>query len=152
MHRAQSCTISTIALPPDARTNSQINNDLSSIGFVSKCIMACATCTICTTPRLHTNVRPRSSLRHNKTMVKSVEGICRNGRVELIEPLAEAEGAHVVVTWFAPAIPVVKQELRLEQPAHAAPRHRLAVMAQEWHHSDAEEYDEVNSFDAECAD
>jgi hypothetical protein len=36
-------------------------------------------------------------------MVKSVEGIYRNGRVELVEPLAEAEGSRVIVTWVHPA-------------------------------------------------
>jgi hypothetical protein len=31
-------------------------------------------------------------------MVKSVEGVYRNGKVELVEPLAE--GSTVIVTWF----------------------------------------------------
>ena len=31
-------------------------------------------------------------------MVKSVEGIYRNGKVELVEPMAEAEGSRVIVT------------------------------------------------------
>ena len=39
-------------------------------------------------------------------MVKSVEGIYRNGRVELMEHLAEAEGSRVIVTWVNPAKPV----------------------------------------------
>jgi hypothetical protein len=32
-------------------------------------------------------------------MVKSVEGIYRNGKVELVDPLPEAEGSRVIVTW-----------------------------------------------------
>jgi hypothetical protein len=43
-------------------------------------------------------------------MVKSVEGIYRNGKVELMEPLAEAEGSHVIVTWVHPAEPVNLRE------------------------------------------
>jgi hypothetical protein len=35
------------------------------------------------------------SLRRNEGMVKSVEGIYRNGRVDLMEPISEAEGSHV---------------------------------------------------------
>ena len=35
-------------------------------------------------------------------MVKSVEGIYRNGKVELVEPLAEAEGSRVIVHGFIP--------------------------------------------------
>jgi hypothetical protein len=34
-----------------------------------------------------------------KNMVKPVEGIYRNGKVELVEPLAEAEGSRAIVTF-----------------------------------------------------
>ena len=43
------------------------------------------------------------SLRHNEGMVKSAEGFYRNGKVELMEPIAEAEGSRVIVTWVQPA-------------------------------------------------
>ena len=36
-------------------------------------------------------------------MVKSVEGIYRNRKVKLVEPLTEAEGSRVIVTWVHPA-------------------------------------------------
>jgi len=39
-------------------------------------------------------------------MVKSVEGVYRNGKVELSEPIAEAEGSRVVVTWVKEAGPI----------------------------------------------
>jgi hypothetical protein len=42
--------------------------------------------------------------------VKSVEGICRNGKVELVEPLADGEGSRVIVTWVRPAEPVDLRE------------------------------------------
>ena len=35
-------------------------------------------------------------------MVKSVEGVYRNGKVELMEPIAEAEGSRVIVTLVQP--------------------------------------------------
>jgi hypothetical protein len=39
-------------------------------------------------------------------MVKSIEGAYRNGKVEFVEPVGEAEGSHVIVTWIHPAEPV----------------------------------------------
>ena len=52
-------------------------------------------------------------------MVKSVEGIYRNGKVELVEPLAEAEGSRVIVTWVNPAEPVDLRERGIEEPQAA---------------------------------
>jgi hypothetical protein len=43
-------------------------------------------------------INTRLAVGDNERMVKSVEGICRNGKVELSEPLAEAEGSRVIVT------------------------------------------------------
>ena len=36
-------------------------------------------------------------------VVKSVEGVCRDGKVELVEPLAESEGSRVIVTRVYPS-------------------------------------------------
>ena len=64
-------------------------------------------------------------------MVKSVEGIYRNGRVELVEPLEEAEGSRVIVTWVHPAEPVDLRErgsTNLRRPICAAGwRHLLKI-------------------------
>jgi hypothetical protein len=38
--------------------------------------------------------------RDTECMVKSVEGIYRNGKVEVVEHLAAAEGSRVIVTWI----------------------------------------------------
>jgi hypothetical protein len=48
-------------------------------------------------------------------MVKSVEGIYRNGKVEMSEPLTEAEGSRVIVTWVHPAVPVDLYERGIEE-------------------------------------
>ena len=56
-------------------------------------------------------------------MVKSVEGIYRNGKVELVEPLSEAEGSRVIVTWSIPpnrSIFVKEGSLNLRRPIFAA--------------------------------
>jgi hypothetical protein len=65
-------------------------------------------------------------------MVKSVEGIYRNGKVELLESLSEAEGSRVVVTWVHPAEPVDLRERGIDESQAADLRHRLAPFAEDW--------------------
>ena len=65
-------------------------------------------------------------------MVKSVEGIYRNGKIELLESLAEAEGSRVVVTWVHPAEPVDLGERGIDESQAADLRHRLAPFAEDW--------------------
>jgi hypothetical protein len=74
-------------------------------------------------------------------MVKSVEGICRNGKVELLESLAEAEGARVVVTWIHPAEPVDLGERGIDESQAADLRHRLAPFADGWNRPEMAAYD-----------
>jgi hypothetical protein len=76
-------------------------------------------------------------------MVKSVEGIYRNGKVELAEPLAEAEGSRVIVTWVHPAAPVDLRERGIEEPQAADLRHRLARFTEDWDRPEMAAYDEL---------
>jgi hypothetical protein len=76
-------------------------------------------------------------------MVKSVEGIYRNGKVELVEPLAEAEGSRVIVTWVHTAEPVDLQEKGIDQTQAADLRHRLAQFADDWDRPEMAAYDEL---------
>ena len=76
-------------------------------------------------------------------MVKSVEGICRNGKVELMEPLAEAEGSRVIVTWSHPAEPVDLREKGIDGPQAADLRRRLAQFAEDWDRPEMAAYDEL---------
>ena len=76
-------------------------------------------------------------------MVKSVEGIYRNGKVELLEPLAEAEGSRVVVTWVHPAEPVYLRERGIDESQAADLRHRLAPFAEDWDRPEMAAYDEL---------
>jgi hypothetical protein len=64
-------------------------------------------------------------------MVKSVEGVYRNGRVELIEPLHEAEGSRVIVTWVS-ASNVDLRERGIDESQAADLRRRLATFAEDW--------------------
>ena len=76
-------------------------------------------------------------------MVKSVEGICRNGRVELVDPLPEAEGSRVIVTWSRPAEPVDLRERGIDEPQAADLRRRLAQFAEDWDRPEMAAYDEL---------
>jgi hypothetical protein len=76
-------------------------------------------------------------------MVKSVEGIYRNGKVELTEPLAEAEGSRVIVTWVRSGEPVDLRKRGVEECQAADLRHRLAPFAEDWDRPEMAAYDEL---------
>ena len=76
-------------------------------------------------------------------MVKSVEGICRNGKVELTEPLAEAEGSRVIVTWVRPAEPIDLRKRGIDEAQAADLRHRLAPFAEDWDRPEMAAFDEL---------
>ena len=74
-------------------------------------------------------------------MVKSVEGIYRAGKVELLEPPPDGAEGRVIVTFLSvPA--VVNLAERGIDPAEAADlRRRLAAFAEDWECSDMDAYD-----------
>lgn len=76
-------------------------------------------------------------------MVKSVEGIYRNGKVELVEPLAEAEGSRVIVTWVDSAEWVDLRERGIDESQAADLRRRLARFAEDWDRPEMTVYDEL---------
>jgi hypothetical protein len=81
--------------------------------------------------------------RDTECMVKSVEGIYRNGKVELVEPLTEAEGSRVIVTWVHPAEPVDLRERGIDESQAADLRRRLASFAEDWDRPEMAVYDEL---------
>jgi hypothetical protein len=83
--------------------------------------------------------------RDTEGMVRSVEGIYRNGKVELVEPLAEAEGSRVIVTWVHPDQPVDLRERGIDEPQAADLRRRLAQFAEDWDRPEMAAYDELPS-------
>ncbi|SPF31338.1 conserved hypothetical protein [Candidatus Sulfopaludibacter sp. SbA4] len=76
-------------------------------------------------------------------MVKSVEGVYRNGKVELIEPLTEAEGSRVIVTWVQPAASIDLRERGIDESQAADLRRRLAPFAEDWDRPEMAAYDEL---------
>lgn len=76
-------------------------------------------------------------------MVKSVEGVYRNGKVELIEPIAEAEGSRVIVTWVQPSTGVSLSDRGIDEQQAADLRRRLATFAEDWDRPEMNAYDEL---------
>jgi hypothetical protein len=76
-------------------------------------------------------------------MVKSVEGVYRDGKVELMEPMAEAEGSRVIVTWVQPPSSVDLRDRGLDEPQAADVRRRLAPFAEDWDRPEMSAYDEL---------
>jgi hypothetical protein len=82
-------------------------------------------------------------MQDNSAMVKSVEGVYRDGKVELLEPLDEAEGSRVIVTWVPSSISVDLHEQGIEQSQAADLRRRLAAFAEDWERPEMAAYDEL---------
>ncbi|MGA2183258.1 MAG: hypothetical protein ABSH47_09530 [Bryobacteraceae bacterium] len=78
-------------------------------------------------------------------MMKSVEGIYRDGRVELLEPLEGADGARVIVTLVHSSEPVDLRERGLDESQAADLRHRLSRFAEDWDRPEMSVYDELPS-------
>ena len=76
-------------------------------------------------------------------MVKSVEGIYRNGKVELVEPITEAEGSRVIVTWVHAAETADLRERGIDEAQAADLRRRLDRFAEDWNRPEMAAYDEL---------
>ena len=75
-------------------------------------------------------------------MVKSVEGVYRNGRVELIEPLHEAEGSRVIVTWVS-ASPIDLRERGIDRVPGGRSPPTIGHVAEDWDRPEMAAYDEL---------
>ena len=76
-------------------------------------------------------------------MVKSVEGVYRNGKVELAEPLDGAEGSRVIVTWIGSPHAVDLRERGIDELQAADLRRRLTPFAEDWDRPEMTVYDEL---------
>jgi len=73
----------------------------------------------------------------------SVEGLYRNGKVELLEPVAEADGTRVIVTWVRSGAAVNLRERGIDEAQAADLRRRLAAFAEDWDRPEMSVYDEL---------
>jgi hypothetical protein len=75
-------------------------------------------------------------------MLKSIEGIFRNGKVELLETAPPVSEARVVVT-FLPELGAVDLTGRGISPAQAMDlRHRLSAFTEDWERPEMDIYDD----------
>jgi hypothetical protein len=75
-------------------------------------------------------------------MLQSVEGIYRDGKVELLENPNFVEGAKVIVTFLSPTLNSVDLLSRGITPEQAANlRARLQSFAEDWESPDMDAYD-----------
>ena len=76
-------------------------------------------------------------------MVRSVEGIYRDGKVELVEPLEGAEGSRVIVTLVNAPQGIDLRERGIDEAQAADLRRRLAPFAEDWDRPEMAVYDEL---------
>ena len=73
-------------------------------------------------------------------MLKSVKGVCRNGRVELLEPPPDGAEGQVIVTFLrSDSIDLADRDINEQQAADL--RHRLAAFAEDWERPEMDVYD-----------
>jgi len=74
-------------------------------------------------------------------MLKSVEGVFHDGRVELLEPAPENASGRVIVTFLTQPIELADRGINEKQAANL--RQRLRTFAEDWDHPEMDVYDAV---------
>lgn len=75
-------------------------------------------------------------------MLKSIEGVYRDGKIELLEPAPPDATARVIVTFLSPSS-VDLQERGIGHEQAADLRHRLATFAEDWDRPEMDVYDAI---------
>ncbi len=73
-------------------------------------------------------------------MLKSVRGVCRDGRVELLEAPPENAEGQVIVT-FLTSDSIQLADYGIDQRQAADLRHRLGAFAEDWDRPEMDVYD-----------
>jgi hypothetical protein len=74
-------------------------------------------------------------------MLKSVEGIYRRGKVELLEPAHELEDSRVIVTFLPANGPIDLCAKGIDETQAADLRHRLQAFTEDWERPEMGAYD-----------
>ena len=76
-------------------------------------------------------------------MLKSIEGVFRDGRIELLEPPPQSEESRVLVTFLPSGKGVLLKDRGID-PAQAADlRGRLSTFAADWNAPEMDIYDDA---------
>lgn len=77
-------------------------------------------------------------------MLRSVEGLYREGKIELLESVPEETAGRVIVTFISSSEPAVDLAARGVTPEQAADlRNRLAAFAEDWQRPEMDAYDAI---------
>lgn len=76
-------------------------------------------------------------------MVRSIEGIWRDGKVELLEPAPPVRESRVIIIFLSADRPVDLSARGVTPEQAADLRGRLESMAQEWQRPEMDAYDEL---------
>jgi hypothetical protein len=76
-------------------------------------------------------------------MLKSVEGIFRDGRIELLEPAPQSEESRVIITFFPTGKGVLLKDRGIDAVQAADLRGRLKTFSAEWSAPEMDVYDET---------
>jgi len=74
-------------------------------------------------------------------MLKSVEGLYRNGRIELLESPPEDADGQVIITFIPSGKIVDLRERGISEEQAADLRRRLSTIADDWNRPDMDVYD-----------
>jgi hypothetical protein len=75
-------------------------------------------------------------------MLKSVEGVYKEGRIELLEPVPEGAAGRVIVTFVSSPGTIVDLAARNVDREQAADlRRRLTTFAEDWQRPEMDAYD-----------
>lgn len=76
-------------------------------------------------------------------MVKSIEGVFRNGRVELLEPPPQTEESRVLVTFLSARKEIDLKARGIDEARAGELRDRLRAFAEDWDRPEMDVYDEL---------
>lgn len=76
-------------------------------------------------------------------MVRSIEGLYRDGKVELLEPAPPGAGDRVIVTFVTSSASIELAERGISTEQAADLRARLAAFSEDWGSADMDVYDAV---------
>jgi len=75
-------------------------------------------------------------------MLKSFEGVYREGKIELLEPVPEGASGRVIVTFVSSPDATVDLAARgVDRQQAADLRHRLATFVEDWQRPEMDAYD-----------
>ena len=74
-------------------------------------------------------------------MLRTVEGIYRDGKIELLEPVPEGTAGRVIVTFVSEKRDSDLAEHGINRQQAADLRHRLATFAEDWERPEMDVYD-----------